>query len=104
MRGQTAVFVIGNKEDVETIRSVLIPEKIEGYKYMSRLGLFCTADSPLMEITKESGIVSEVEDLYTISESGDDRDRLVLTDGAGWISRVGYRVWQAGKVCILRSG
>lgn len=36
MREKTAVFVIGNKEDVDYIRSVLIPEpeRVERWVYM----------------------------------------------------------------------
>jgi hypothetical protein len=48
---------------------------------MSRLGLFCTADSPLMDIPLDSQMISTVGDLYTVGEDGYG-GKLMLTDGA----------------------
>ena len=61
-REQTAVFLIGEAAGVARIREIIIPDGLKFLKenktpkYMSRLGLFCTADAPTAEIPmNESG-------------------------------------------------
>ena len=51
IRDQSALFITGSSEDVLRMRRDLIPRSAElGVKLMSRLGLFCTADTPTLNI------------------------------------------------------
>lgn len=82
LREQTAVFFDGSLEDVFMIRNFIIPNKSvfndDVAKYISRLGLFCTADSDTHVMLSKKNYLME-DDIYT-------KDGKILTDGAGRIS------------------
>ena len=82
MREQTAVFVASDsQEEVEEMHSEIIKNKgpFEGqtFKYISRMGLFCTSESPVVDI--EPGAWETIGDSRTADNSK------VLTDGSGFI-------------------
>lgn len=84
MREQTAVFVVSSSaEEVDRMRAQLIPSPcIRGwtmFKYMSRLGLFCTAEFPVMDIASDGW-----EEMPDAKGAGKAK---VLTDGSGYIDR-----------------
>lgn len=87
LREQTAVFFDGTPADVDVIRSSLIPDKSQFggdvAKYISRLGLFCTADSDTLQVLSAANTVTE-DDTFTSTDTP-----RILTDGAGRIS-VGF--------------
>ena len=81
-REQTAVFVVSSSEDeVTEMRAVLIhdPEDFAGkmFSYMSRLGLFCTADYPVMDLPPEE--CEKQTDVRCVAGTK------VLSDGSGFI-------------------
>jgi RNA-dependent RNA polymerase len=83
---QRAIFLSGGPETAQSIRdSIALFEDFGGdlAAYMSRLGLFCTADTELM--TVDSSMVQVEADLYT--HNNDPRRGKNLVDGAGRISR-----------------
>jgi len=87
MREQTAVFVVSRSpEEIERMRAQLIPnrDKFEGeiFKYMSRLGLFCTADYPVLKVPQ--GDWETMKDARTAVTQSLPRAK-VLTDGSGFI-------------------
>ena len=84
MREQTAVFVASDsQEEVERMHSELIKnkEQFKGqmFKYMSRMGLFCTSESPVLDVVP--GDWETIEDSLTADKTK------VLTDGSGFIDR-----------------
>ena len=87
MRQQSAIFLIGTKDDVLHVRNLLLPDEaklsLSVCKYLSGLGLFCTADHPIVDLSLIEN--SDIEhplllpDTYT-------KDGCKLTDGAAVIS------------------
>jgi RNA dependent RNA polymerase len=88
MRQQSAIFILGTKDDVLKVRSMFLPyeekRNLSICKYVSGLGLFCTADHPLVDLSKSENSTIEhpvlLPDTYTMDGSK-------LTDGAAMISR-----------------
>lgn len=88
MRQQSAIFILGTKDDVLKVRSMFLPfeerRNLSICKYVSGLGLFCTADYPLVDLSKSENSSIEhpvlLPDTYTMDGSK-------LTDGAAMISR-----------------
>jgi RNA-dependent RNA polymerase len=92
LREQTAVFFDGTLEERAQIRSSLVPNKAQFNgdlaKYISRMGLFCTADTDTGQVLSEANTIVE-EDILT-------RAGKVLTDGAGRItSEFSHRIFQS---------
>jgi RNA-dependent RNA polymerase len=86
MREQTAVFVItDSKHVVDDILNELVPNHSTIFKdhakHMSRLGLFCTSDTPTCDI---------LDDMHCVEEDSYTDTKKILTDGAGRISE--YRL------------
>jgi hypothetical protein len=81
LREGTAAFIVGDESVVNTIRNYFIPGGEQEFtniaKYVSRLGLFCTADYPLNKLS-----TFIVEDDRKTSD-----DKKTLTDGAGRLSK-----------------
>lgn len=88
MRSQSAYFVqeaeVSSSSSLslsELMRRQLLPNPPhEVSKYMSRLGLFCTADIPICNLSSNS--YCEIPDTYTNTASA-----VLLTDGSGFIHK-----------------
>ena len=92
LREATAVFFDGSDEDVQAIRAQIIPDQTrfttDIAKFISRLGLFCTADTDtLVELNNHNTKVEN--DIFTCKAPK------ILTDGSGTCSVAVMKKFQA---------
>eukprot|EP01034_Spumella_vulgaris_P021530 gene21530-27565_t len=87
LRERTCVFVLGDKQTVQGIRDELVHPSLlakQGVvKYLSRLGLFCTADYDRAELNE--GRFDTTDDIQTTGGK-------LLTDGCGLISEMFMKI------------